>query len=857
MTYRKFDKYGIVKRIAIGGISEIFLAREDQGKGLLDRHVVIKKLLPQFASNEKLASIIQREARLLAALYHANIVQVVDAGLTEAKEPYLVLEYIQGQDLKALYHVAHEGTPLAPSMVFYLLEQVLRALVHMHELKDSKGRPYHLIHRDLSPTNIMCSMSGDVKLLDFGLAKRALDVTGSGNLTGKVPYLSPEQITGGRVDARSDLFALGTVFYELCSGRHRYEGTHEVEILQQIRDRRDVPLARVARELPPELVTVIQKACEYEPGRRPAGAREMLTELSALPAVVPGLHGGRAELVDFMEFHFGATRIDSTLPVQSSPEKPVAVRSFNLGSLELPSAEDLGDSEDIPTAVRNEPKFEKVVNPRAPTLPASAGLSAADVARAVAARPVIARPPQGPAPAPAVPAGPAAPVKDWFDESLPGVPAASAAAPAAPASPAPPAPGDWFESLSPVPAVQERPMVSQKPPELPETVPGFRNVAKDPPSEDETKQGWKPALGPALPEADSGPALGPALPLPGPPPGRPPGPPSGPSPGPPPGIRQTLTPPGRPPGPPSGPSPGPPSGHPPGIRQTLTPPGPPPGRPPGPPSGHPPGIRQTLTPPGPPPGIRQTLTPPGPPPGRRPTGANAAVPPGLDPGLMERTAPVPPLEFDGFDDETHYLPSEPADRRAGVDLGGTWFAHPAIRIGFPVAGLLLLLVAAAFVFWPRSHKTGPAMITLQGDVADAKVYLDDAPLGSLPVTFRFPEDGDSHEIRVEAPRKQKWKRTLQPSTVKTETIVVKMETLLAELKLVSTQTGVEVRVNQPGSQGNTVEEWIPLPLLIPGLEPGTVLQVEARWKKKKWNQPVTVPAATYAEISVEPPSTGR
>ena len=846
MTYRKFDKYGIVKRIAIGGISEIFLAREDQGKGLLDRHVVIKKLLPQFASNEKLASIIQREARLLAALYHANIVQVVDAGLTEEKEPYLVLEYIQGQDLKALYNVALEGTPLAPSMVFYLLEQVLRALVHMHDLKDPKGRPYHLIHRDLSPTNIMCSMSGDVKLLDFGLAKRALDVTGSGNLTGKVPYLSPEQITGGRVDARSDLFALGTVFYELCAGRHRYDGTHEVEILQQIRDRRDVPLTRVARDLPPELVSVIQKACEYEPGRRPPGAREMLTELSALPAVVPGLHGGRAELVDFMEFHFGATRIDSTLPVQSSPEKPVAVRSFNLGSLELPSVEDMGDAEDVPTAVRNEPKFEKVVNPRAPTLPASAGLSAADVARAVAARPVVARPPQGADHK--VQHGPAAPVKDWFDESLPGVPAVPPVSSAAPAAPAP-AVGDWFESLSPVPASPENPAAAPRAPELPETVPGYRNVAKDPPSEDETKQGWKPGASPA-----SEPSLGPSLPEPGPPPG-PPGPPPGRPPGQPVGIRQTLTPPG--------PSPGPP-GPPPGIRQTLPPPGPSPG-PPGPPPGRPPGppagIRQTLTPPGPPPGppgppggIRQTLTPPGPPPGRRPTGANAAVPPGLDPGLMERTAPVPPLEFDGFDDETHYLPPEPVDRRTGVDLGGTWFAHPAIRVGFPVAGLLLLLVAAAFVFWPRSHKTGPAMITLQGDVADAKVSLDDAPLGSLPVTFRFPDDGDSHEIRVEAPRKQKWKRTLQPSTVKTETIVVKMETLLAELKLVSSQPGVEVRVNLPGSQGATVEEWIPLPLLIPGLEPGATLQVEARWKKKKWNLPVTVPAATYAEISVEPPS---
>ncbi|MBU1413515.1 serine/threonine protein kinase, partial [Myxococcota bacterium] len=590
MTYRKFDKYGIVKRIAIGGISEIFLAREDQGKGLLDRHVVIKKLLPQFASNEKLASIIQREARLLAALYHANIVQVVDAGITEEREPYLVLEYIQGQDLKAVYNVAHEGrTPLAPSMVYFILEQALRALVHMHELKDPKGRPYHLIHRDLSPTNIMCSMSGDVKILDFGLAKRALDVTGSGNLTGKVPYLSPEQIVGGRVDARSDLFALGTVFYELCSGRHRYVGNHEVEILQKIRDRADLPLAQVAHSFPPELIAVIQKACEYEPHRRPPGARELLNELSALPAVVPGLHGGRSELVDFMEFHFGATRIDSTLPVVSSNEKPVAVRSFNLGSLEMPSVEDMGLGEAPPAdaPLQQKPAAAMVhagpVAPLAPTLPAMAGVSAADVARAVAARSGAGLPvakPSAVAPAaPAArgvpaPAAPAPPPTDWF-ESLPPVPAqpplrpadpplrpaqavqpvSVPVVPAAPVAQAAPAPdSDWFESLSSPPSVAGSPA-------LPETVAGYKHVPAGPvpdePGEDETRQGWK--------LADPEPAPPPIAPPPGPPPGprRPTGShPSvggaapGPPPGPPPSFRATLTPPGPPSGPPGSP-PGP------------------------------------------------------------------------------------------------------------------------------------------------------------------------------------------------------------------------------------------------------------------------------------------------------------
>jgi len=224
---------------------------------------------------------------------------------------------------------------------------------------------------------------------------------------------------------------------------------------------------------------------------------------------------------------------------------------------------------------------------------------------------------------------------------------------------------------------------------------------------------------------------------------------------------------------------------------------------------------------------------------------------------MDVTAPVPPLDFDGFDDETHYLPVEKPEPPPGVDLGGTWFAHPVIRIGVPVGGLLLLLVAAWFLFWPGSARTGPVMITLQGDGSGTQVYLDNAPLGSLPVTFRFPSDGDSHEVRVEAPRKVAWKRTFQPSNVKTETIQVKMEPLLAELKLVSSKTGVEIRVNRQGNKASDTDEWIPLPLILEGMEPGLTLQVEARWKKKKWDMPIQVPVATYVEISVEPPSTGR
>ncbi len=700
VPYRKFDKYGIVKRLATGGISEIFLAREDQGRGLLDRHVVIKKLMPQFAGNERLAAIIQREARLLAALYHANIVQVYDAGITEDGEPYLVLEYIQGQDLRAIFQVVREGkTPLAPSMIYYILEQVLRALVHMHELKDPKGRPYQLVHRDLSPTNIMCSMSGDVKLLDFGLARRALDVTGSGSLTGKLPYLSPEQLQGGRVDSRSDLFALGTVFYELCTGRFRYDGENDAEIIAAIRERREIPLMKAARHHPPELLAVIAKACEYDPSRRPAAARHMLEELSSLPSVVPGLHGGRAELVDFMEFHFGATRIDSTLPVETTSEKPLEVRSFNIASMDLPNAEDVqGDSvlqETLPMAGKPRPQ---------------------------------------------------------------------------------PPPGDWFEPLSADPQPPGMPSAPLKP------APAPNEVQEEP---DFTRQGWKMPPAPAIPSAAASdtditsqgwkiPPVSAAPPNPAPPPD---------------------------------------PGQPPAHRNPGTP----------------------LPPPG-------NFAPPAP----RPPGT--PLPPPHGPAPAESTVPVPPLAFDMFNDETRYLPDEAPARPPR----GDWFSHTALRIVFPAAGIVLLLVTAWLLLRPSSHNPKDILITLESDSHRATAYLDEAPLGLLPVTFAFPRDGKSHEIRVEAPRKIPWRKTLQPATVQPGTLRVEMQPMLAEIKLFSTTSGVEVRILN--EKLNVAEDWLPLPLLLSDLEPGSVLKLEARMKRKKWETQIQVPEKSYQEIAVEPPS---
>ncbi|MBU1536016.1 protein kinase [Myxococcota bacterium] len=330
---QKLGKYQVLKRLALGGISEIFLAVEDQGRSVfspLNRKVIIKKLLPQYSEDPRMRKLIHYEARLLAALNHANIVQVYDAGIDSRGESYMVQEFIDGTDLKAFFNIAREtGATISPPIIYYIAEQVLRALVHVHELSDNRGNSYHLIHRDLSPTNIMVSMSGDVKLLDFGLAKRSVDITTSGNIAGKIPYMAPEQFERVRIDSRIDLFALGSVLYELITGLHRFNGESDLEIIRRIRGRHEQPLHTIARGFPPEMISCFGRAMEYDREERFHSAREMLNSLVTVPARHTSLHRGRELLQDFMEYNFGATKIDTSFV--DAPEEIDLVTEFNEG----------------------------------------------------------------------------------------------------------------------------------------------------------------------------------------------------------------------------------------------------------------------------------------------------------------------------------------------------------------------------------------------------------------------------------------------------------------------------------------------------------------------------------------------
>ncbi|MBN2724575.1 MAG: serine/threonine protein kinase [Deltaproteobacteria bacterium] len=339
---KRAGRYKIIRKIAMGGTSEIFLAQEGLGGGLIDRNVVIKKILPQFSSNDFFKNMILREARLLAALNHSNIVQVFDAGLDEAGYPFMVLEHIEGYDLKNIFSLIQDiKENLSVNAIFYITEQLLRALIHLHELRDKTGKTFNLIHRDLSPNNIMCSMSGDVKLLDFGLTKKAVDVSIKGNLTGKVPYLSPEQVAGSRIDARSDIYSLGVVIIELMTGKHRFENLSEMEIISVLRSGKSNFDFTGLSHIPSSFIEFISRAVRDNLNERYQSSREMLTELMKLPHNQREFNGGRSSLIDFMDYYYGVTRVEMFKPDDDIQEE-VTVMLHEEDLSKLPMASEVG-----------------------------------------------------------------------------------------------------------------------------------------------------------------------------------------------------------------------------------------------------------------------------------------------------------------------------------------------------------------------------------------------------------------------------------------------------------------------------------------------------------------------------------
>jgi TonB family protein len=280
----RFGAYEVLERIAAGGMAELYKARRSGVEGF-QKIVAIKKILPHLADNEEFITMFADEAKLAAQLNHPNIVHIFDLGKIEGGGYFIAMEYVDGRDLRSLLNAAQEtGVPLPSPLAVYVASKVAAALDYAHRRKDSDGRELNIVHRDVSPQNILISYEGDIKLCDFGIAKAAskASTTQSGALKGKVQYMSPEQAWGRPIDRRSDLFSLGSVLFEMLTGQKLFRGDSDLTVLEKVRAAQVGPPSAVNPEVPKNLDAVVLRALAREPDDRYANASDMLRDLEAV-----------------------------------------------------------------------------------------------------------------------------------------------------------------------------------------------------------------------------------------------------------------------------------------------------------------------------------------------------------------------------------------------------------------------------------------------------------------------------------------------------------------------------------------------------------------------------------------------
>lgn len=278
----KYGKYLLLDRIARGGMAELYRGKIVGAQGF-EKIIAIKKILPHLVDQEEFVKAFVDEARLAAFLQHPNIVQIYDFG--EMAETYFIsMEYLAGVDLKTVLKKAQdESKPLKLALsLFYILPQICYGLQYAHSLKDFSGEPLNIIHRDLGPQNIFITYAGEIKLIDFGIAKASSHdaTTYVGSLKGKLAYMSPEQASGKEIDYRSDLFAIGILLYEMATGHRLYTGESQA-ILLKAGAADFVPPEQVKQGLPASLYAMINKALHKDPALRYQSAEQMRLDLEA------------------------------------------------------------------------------------------------------------------------------------------------------------------------------------------------------------------------------------------------------------------------------------------------------------------------------------------------------------------------------------------------------------------------------------------------------------------------------------------------------------------------------------------------------------------------------------------------
>ncbi len=265
----KFGRYALLEKIGTGGMAEIFRAKTFGAAGF-EKEFAIKLILPSLVDDSEFVEMFINEAKIAVSLYHANIVQVFDLGEIDSQY-YIAMEYVLGKDLlELLARCAERNLKIPLNLVMFVTMEMLKGLNFAHRAKDPYGEDLNIIHRDVSPSNIMISYAGDVKVGDFGVAKAAIErtLTESGTLKGKVGYMSPEQVMGEEIDTRSDVFAAGVVFFEALSMSRLFVGGSDLEVMLQVRDADIEENIAKAEPLPAGLREIVERALAKHPEER-------------------------------------------------------------------------------------------------------------------------------------------------------------------------------------------------------------------------------------------------------------------------------------------------------------------------------------------------------------------------------------------------------------------------------------------------------------------------------------------------------------------------------------------------------------------------------------------------------------
>ncbi len=275
-----FGKYLLLERISVGGMAEVFKAKAFGVEGF-EKIIAIKKILPSMAEDADFIQMFIDEAKICSQLNHANVCQVFELGKIEESH-FIAMEYIWGKDLLQIQNRFRRLRKSMPvQMAAFIASKVCEGLDYAHRKKDANGKPLNIIHRDVSPQNIIVSYEGEAKVIDFGIAKAASrsSKTQAGVLKGKFGYMSPEQVGGQQLDRRADVFAIGTILYEILTNERLFLGESDFATLEKVRNVAIPPPVQVRKDIPPELDRIIMKALTKDVEKRYQWASEMADEL--------------------------------------------------------------------------------------------------------------------------------------------------------------------------------------------------------------------------------------------------------------------------------------------------------------------------------------------------------------------------------------------------------------------------------------------------------------------------------------------------------------------------------------------------------------------------------------------------